>query len=119
MLKSPLSRLVTMCCLSSTTVAWRTTSSTCLRKTKVPLSAESGPRAGLLDGACDVDGESAGDWELADGTVGGWFGVVAFVCAFARNSAVSRKRISKATLFRRRIVTRLGVDPERRQSFWR
>src|ERR1019366_8692595 len=108
-----------MCCLSSTTVACNTTSSTCLWNTKMPLSVESGPGAESVVGGGEVDGESAGAGEPATGTGDAWFGAIGLVCEFARNSAVSRRRISRATLFRRRIVTRLGVDPERWQSFWR
>src|ERR1700674_157941 len=127
--------------LSSTTVAWSTTSSTCLRKTKTPLSAESGlwaafgtafgavfgsatcpleaGRGALLVGGdweddCGADCKFAADSELATATAGSWF-----AWEFARNSVVRRKKNSSGTLFRRRIVTRLGVDPKRRQSFWR
>src|SRR5208282_2949530 len=92
-LKSPLSRVVTMRCLSSTTVACSTTSSTSLRKTKTPLSEASGFCAefgtafgaapcsveagtgGVLAGpACDADGEFAAVWEPATAAGGDWLG---------------------------------------------
>src|SRR6266403_1458327 len=124
-----------MRCLSSTTVACSTTSSTCLRKTKTPLSPASGFWAagetfgaafGAAFGAttCPLEAGGAalvsGDWgfaaasEPATGIGEAWFS-----WEFARHSVVRRKKNSSGTLFRRRIVTRLGVDPKRRQSFWR
>src|SRR6266403_6213456 len=124
-----------MRCLSSTTVACSTTSSTCLRKTKTPLSPASGFWAagetfgaafGAAFGAttCPLEAGGAalvsGDWGFAaasDPATG--IGEAGFSWEFARHSVVRRKKNSSGTLFRRRIVTRLGVDPKRRQSFWR
>src|ERR1700686_2182861 len=115
-----------MCFLSSTTVAWSTTSSTCLRKTKTPLSAESGLWAAfgtafgsvfgatpcpleagggapVVGGDCGADCELAADSELATAAGGSWF-----AWEFARDSVVRRKKNSSGTLFRRRIITLLG-----------
>src|SRR5216684_103923 len=105
-----------MCCLSSTTVACSTTSSTCLRKTKTPLSPESGFWAAgetfgaafggttcpleAGGGALLVGGDWGADWgfaaasELATGAEGAWFAL-----EFARNSVVRRRKNSSGTLF--------------------
>src|SRR5664279_3555831 len=99
------SRSVTRWCLSSTTVAWSVTSSTSLRKTKTsPLFSA---------GACPC---------AADGTGSAGFGCggVVAVCPTVR---VSRKikatARTKKLLLRGCIVSRFGVNVQRRQALGR
>src|SRR5260370_12458855 len=118
-----LSRLVTIGCLSSTTVAWSTTSSTSLRKTKTPLSS--------LAFGCSVE---AGGFRGAfacggvEGGVAGSFGVSCAddcaspgtsTCVPAQITNVRRRKTCAACLLRRRIITRPGIHLERWQSFRR
>src|SRR6202049_749507 len=116
-----LSRLVTICCLSSTTVAWSTTSSTSLRKTKTPLSSlvfGCSVEAGGFRGALPCGG--------GEGCVAGGFGVSCaddcaspgtLTCVPAQITNVRRRKTRAACLLRRRIITRPGIHLERWQSF--
>src|ERR1035441_7992221 len=98
-----------MRCLSSTTVACSTTSSTCLRKTNTPLSEVSGFWAEFApDGGAPCDFDVAG--ESATVAAGDW--LAPWLCAkkLDRNSVVRSKKIGRRTLFRWRIVTGLWRD---------
>ena len=56
-----------------------------------------------------ADWEFAGDCEPAAGAGGDE--APPSVCELAGNRVVRKKKISTGTLFRRRIITRLGINP--------
>ncbi len=99
-----------MWCLSSTTVACSTTSSTSFLKTKTPLRPRWRRGSGLLRAA----GCSAGRMRRRAGGGSGFCGSRPDV---SRQEQTDQQ--NQNDLFRRRIVSRLGVHPERRQSFGR
>src|SRR5215469_10162472 len=108
-------------CLSSTTVACRTTSSTSFLKTNTPLSSDSAgwPCCGALTvGEVEPGLFAEGEVELAGGSCAGAVCGAGTLCA--QIVIASRRKVDRGTrtrLFRRRIVTRLGINPQRRQTF--
>src|SRR5215472_13319396 len=117
MVKAFLSRLVMKRWLSSTTVACRTTSSTSFLKTNTPLSSDSAgwPCCGALTaGEVELGLFAGGEVELAGGSCAEVGAVCGTGTLCAQIVIASRRNVDRGTrtrLFRRRIVTRLGINP--------
>src|SRR5215472_2258329 len=117
MVKAFLSRLVMRCCLSSTTVACRTTSSTSFLKTNTPLFSDSAgwPCCGALTvGEVLLELFGGGEVESAEGVCAGAGALCGVGALCAQIVIASRRKANRGTrtrLFRRCIVTRLGINP--------
>src|SRR6202453_2359088 len=126
-LKSSLARVFTMCCLSSSTVAFKTTSSTLRCRVYLPLSR---PISAVVSGSLGVpfpapSGEATGSRSTLSGCCfsagSGEADGVADTCISARTGGLQRRKIGRmnSQLLQGRIVSGASVNGQLGQALGR